>query len=75
MEDRYCFICNTKIKKRKVDGRLTSVCMKCQGITGGYKKEEEYFVKELQSYFSKDRYWEIDNIVFILRKYLKIREV
>ena len=71
MEDRYCFICNTKIIKEETDGIKRPVCKKCQGITGGYKKEEEYFVKELQSYFSRNDYWQIDNIVVILRRYLK----
>jgi len=71
MEVKYCCICDNEIKKRKVNGRLTSVCMKCQKITWGYTKKEEYFVKELRDYLLEGDFYMIENILAILRSYLK----
>lgn len=71
MKNRYCCICDNKIEEKKVDEILTYVCMKCQKITGGYKKEEEYFVKKLREHFLEDDYWRIEDIVMILRDYLR----
>ena len=70
-ENRFCCICNSKIREKKVDGILTRVCMKCQKITGGYKKEEKYFVKELREYFQESDYYMIESIILILRSYLR----
>jgi hypothetical protein len=75
-EKRYCFRCNKKLETKNVDGIPATVCMKCRITTPGYKKEEVYFVKELQKYLNENEYYLIDGIVYILREYLeKIREV
>lgn len=69
-EDRYCFICDTKITEEKIEGIKRPICKKCLIITGGYNKKEEYFVKELRAYFREDEYYKIGSMVWILRKYL-----
>lgn len=72
-ENRYCCICDNKIEEKKIEGLKRLVCMKCQKITGGYKKKEKYFVEQLREYLLENNYYMIDSIVLILRSYLRKR--
>lgn len=74
MENRYCFICDTKITEEKIEGIKRPICKKCHYITYGYKKEEEYFVQGLRGCLREDDYYKIDSIIWILRRYLKRME-